>query len=88
MLRIMKPKRRESCRRPTERPEAAEADESWSMNFVAVKLFDECRIRLLTIINGFTRESLAIGVAGRSGNRTRPKLCGTDVEEGTNHWER
>ena len=35
-------------------------DESWSMDFMSDDLFDGRRIRLLTIVDNFCRESLAI----------------------------
>ena len=63
MLRNKKPKRHVSCQRRMERPVAAEVDESWSMDFMSDELFDGRRIRLLTIVDNFTRESLAIKVA-------------------------
>ena len=63
MLRKKKPKRHVSCQRRTERPVAAGGDESWSMDFMTDELFDGRRIRLLTIVDNFTRESLAIKVA-------------------------
>ena len=62
-LRTKKPKRHVSCQRRVERPAAAEVDESWSMDFMSDELFDGRRIRLLTIVDNFTRESLAIKVA-------------------------
>ena len=39
---------------------AAGTDESWSMDFMSDEFFDGRRIRLLTIVDNFTRESLAI----------------------------
>ena len=63
MLRNKKPKRHGSCQRRMERPVAAWIDEGWSMDFMSDELFDERRIRLLTIVDNFTRESLAIKVA-------------------------
>ncbi len=46
-------------------------NESWSMDFMADQLFDGRRFRLLTIVDNFSRESLAI----RAGQR----LNGDDV---------
>lgn len=46
-------------------------NESWSVDFISNQLCDGRCFRLLTIMNDFTRESLAIEVA--SG------LCGNDV---------
>ena len=63
MLRNKKPKRHVSCQKRTERPAAAGVDESWSMDFMSDELFDGRRIRILTIVDNFTRESLAIKVA-------------------------
>ena len=63
MLRNKKPKRHVSCQRREERPTAAGMDDSWSMDFMSDELFDGRRIRLLTIVDNFTRESLAIRVA-------------------------
>lgn len=63
MLRSKKPRRHVSCQRRMERPVAAAVDESWSMDFMSDELFDGRRIRLLTIVDNFTRESLAIKVA-------------------------
>ena len=63
MLRNKKPKRHVSCQRRMERPVAAGVDESWSMDFMSDELYDGRRIQLLTIVDNFTRESLAIKVA-------------------------
>ena len=57
-----KTKRHVSCQRRIERPVAARTDESWSMDFMGDELFDGRRIRLLTIVDNFTRESLAVKV--------------------------
>ena len=48
---------------------AAGVDESWSMDFMSDELFDGRRIRLLTIVDNFTRESLAIKVAASIGGQ-------------------
>ena len=69
VLRTKKPKRHVSCQRRRERPLAAGADESWSMDLMSDELFDGRRIRLLTIVDNFTRESLAIKVAARIGGQ-------------------
>ena len=42
---------------------ASGVDESWSMDFMSGELFYGRRIRLLTIVDNFTREGLAIKVA-------------------------
>ena len=63
MLRNKKPKRHVSCQRRMERPVATGVDESWSMDFMSDELFDGRRIRPLTIVDNFTRESLDTKVA-------------------------
>ncbi len=63
MLRKKRPKRHVSCQRRVERPVAAGADEIWSMEFMSDEIFNGRRITLLTIVDNFTRESLAIKVA-------------------------
>jgi transposase InsO family protein len=47
------------------RPLAVEKNECWSMDFILDELFDGRRIRLLTIVDNHTRESLAIHVGQR-----------------------
>ena len=69
MLRTKRPKRHVSHQRREERPLAAEANESWSMDFMSDEQFDGRRIRLLTIVDNFTRESLAIKVAASIGGQ-------------------
>jgi putative transposase len=61
----MRPKRHHrhvtGCRR-MERADATYANECWSMDFMSDELYDGQRIRLLTLVDNFTRESLAIEV--------------------------
>lgn len=61
-MRTKTPRRHKSCRVRIERPKAAWANESWSMDFMSDQLFDGRRFRLLTLVDNFTRESLAIQV--------------------------
>ena len=49
-----------SRRKREERQVAAGIDETWSMDFMSDVLFDGPRRRLLTIVDNFTCESLAI----------------------------
>ena len=63
MLRNKKPKRHVYCQRRVERPTASGIDESRSMDFMSDDFFDGRRTRLLTIVDNFSRESLAIKVA-------------------------
>ena len=69
MLRIKRPKRHVSYQRRIDRPVAAEANKSWSLDFMSDELFDGRRIRLLTIVDNFTRESPAIKVAAGIGGQ-------------------
>jgi len=53
--------------RRLDRLQAVEPNEGWSMDFMSDELFDGRRIRLLTLVDNFTRESLAIEVNDRIG---------------------
>lgn len=64
-LRTKTPKRRVSCRLRNDRPEAIRINDCQAMDFMTDELFDGRRIRLLTIVNHFTRESPAIVVGQR-----------------------
>jgi len=66
-----KPRRHRSSVTRPERTTATRANQSWSMDFMSDQLFDGRRFRLLTIVDDFTRESLAIEVGRR--------LSGDDV---------
>jgi len=44
-------------------------NECWSMDFMQDELYNGQRIRLLTLVDNFTRESLAIEVDQYLGNR-------------------
>ena len=57
-----KPRRHRSSVTRPELAKATRANESWSMDFMSDQLFDGRRFRLLTIVDDFTRESLAIEV--------------------------
>jgi putative transposase len=50
-----------------ERPVATDANQGWSMDFMSDELYDGRRIRLLTLVDNFTRESLAIEVSDHLG---------------------
>jgi putative transposase len=62
MMRPRKPRRYVTARRRMERMEATAPNEGWSMDLMADELFNGQRIRLLTLVDNFTRESLAIEV--------------------------
>ena len=64
-IRTRTPKRRVSCRTRQDRPEADRINDCWSMDFMSDELFDGRRIRVLTIVDNFSRESLATEVGQR-----------------------
>jgi len=64
-LRRKPPRRRVACVKREMRPTAEAKNECWSMDFVSDQLFDGRRLRVLTIVDNHTRESLALEVAPR-----------------------
>lgn len=62
MMRPKRHRRHVTARRRMERVEAIFPNEGWSMDFMTDELFNGQRIRLLTLVDNFTRESLAIEV--------------------------
>jgi len=62
MMRPKRHRRHVTARRRMERIEAMAPNEGWSMDFMSDELFNGERIRLLTLVDNFTRESLAIEV--------------------------
>jgi putative transposase len=62
MMRPKKPRRHVTAYRRMERTIAGAPNEGWSMDFMSDELYDGSRIRLLTLVDNFTRESLAIEV--------------------------
>jgi len=67
-----RPKRRRwAAEYRRERVQATEANDAWSLDFVADQLTDGKRFRALTVVDVFTRESLAIEVG--------QAMKGTDV---------
>ena len=61
-MRPKKPRRHVSAQRREVRTTAVRPDERWSLDFMSDELVDGRRIRLLTIVDHFTRESPAIVV--------------------------
>jgi len=61
-LRRKRPRRRVAAAHRVERPDIAAPDQVWSMDFVADELFNGQRIRALTVVDNFSRQSLAIDV--------------------------
>ena len=70
-------RRRRAAEHPRERIRATTANQVWSLDFMADQLTDGRRFRVLTIVDVFTRESLAVEVGA--------SLKGTDVVEVLNH---
>jgi putative transposase len=64
-IRRRKPKRHVSAKVRVDRPQAASQNQCWSMDFMADELFDGRRLRLLTIVDNFSRVSPFIGVGRR-----------------------
>lgn len=61
-LRNKTPKRKVSAKRREQRVTAMAANDCWSMDFLSDQLFDGRKIRVLTIIDNYTRVSPAIDV--------------------------
>ncbi len=72
-LRNKTPKRKVSAKLREDRCPATGANQVWAMDFMSDQLFDGRRIRILTIVDAFTRLSPAIDV--------RQKYLGLDVVE-------
>jgi putative transposase len=62
MMRPKRPRRHVSACRRIEKITANHVNESWSMDFMVDELYDGRRIKFLTLVDNFTRESLAIEV--------------------------
>ena len=67
MMRPKRPRRHVSACRRMVRATASYPNESWSMDFMSDALYDGQRFKLLTLVDNFTRESLAIEVDWRLG---------------------
>ncbi|WP_438269977.1 IS3 family transposase [Paludisphaera mucosa] len=64
-LRRKNPRRRVSSRHRDDRPVVDGADQAWAMDFMSDALADGRKLRVLTVIDVFTRESLAVRVGVR-----------------------
>ncbi len=83
MMRPKRPRRHVSACRRVERVTASHANESWSMDFMSDELYDGRRIRILTLVDNFTRESLAIEVdQSLSGQRVVEVLMNVVLKQG------
>lgn len=61
-LRRKRPRRRKAAAHRLERAVLTAPNQVWSMDFVADALFDGRRLRALTVVDNFTKQSLAIEV--------------------------
>ncbi|WP_442892303.1 IS3 family transposase [Cedecea sp. VD23] len=61
-LRLKRPRRNKSAQRRQPQPQGLYPNYVWSMDFVSDALFDGRRLRLLTVIDLYTRECLGICV--------------------------
>jgi len=68
-MRPKRPRRHVSACRRMVRATASQPSESWSMDFMSDELYNGQRIKLLTLVDNFSRESLAIEVADRLGGQ-------------------
>ena len=83
LMRPRRPRRHVSACRRMERPIAHRPNESWSMDFMSDELYNGQRIKLLTLVDNFTRESVAIEVdAGIGGQRVVEILMQVVEERG------
>jgi putative transposase len=83
MMRPKRPRRHVTACRRMERPVANHPNECWSMDFVSDELYNGQRIRLFTLVDNFTRESLAIEVDEHlGGQRVAEVLLQVALERG------
>ena len=68
-MRPKRPRRHVSSQKREVKPQASRPDERWAMDFRSDELFDGRRIRILTLVDHFTRESLDIEVDGSIGGQ-------------------
>ena len=59
-IRRKRPRRRVACVQREVRPTATARNECWSMDFISDQLFDNRRVRVLVIVENYTRECLAL----------------------------
>ena len=81
VMRPKRPRRHVSACRRMLRATARHPNESWSMDFMSDELYNGQRIKLLTLVDNFTRESLAIDVADRLGGQRLVEVLMQAVEE-------
>ncbi len=64
-MRKKTPRRCVACVKLEIRPAALTRNECWSMDFVSDQLFDDRRLRVLVIVENYTRECLALEASSR-----------------------
>ncbi|RSY89547.1 transposase [Sphingomonas koreensis] len=79
-LRNKTPKRKVKAKLRDDRTTATAPNECWSMDFLSDQLFDGHKIRVLSIVDNFTRVSPALDV--------RTSYRGADVVETPDRWHR
>jgi putative transposase len=80
-MRPKRPRRHVSASRRMIRATATYPNESWSMDFMSDELYNGQRIKLLTLVDNFTRESLAIEVNDRLGGQRLVEVLMQVVQE-------
>lgn len=61
-LRHKRPRRNKAAQLRQPKMQASQINQIWGMDFVADNLFDGRKLRMLTVVDGYTRECLAIHV--------------------------
>lgn len=86
-LRSKRPRRHVSAAHRESRVVASRPNESWSMDFVSDALFNERRLRALTVVDNYTRECLAIdagsGITGQQVGDVLDRIGLTQALPGT-----
>ncbi len=65
VMRKKTPRRRVACVKREIRPAALSRNECWSMDFVSDQLFDDRRLRVIVVIENYTRECLVLDASAR-----------------------
>jgi putative transposase len=65
VMRKKTPRRRVACVKREIRPAALARNECWSMDFVSDQFFDDSRLRVLVIVENYTRECLALDASAK-----------------------
>jgi putative transposase len=75
-VRNKRPRRHVTAKLREDRIAAGQSNDCWSMDFMSDQLFDGRNLRVLTIVDNFTRESLAVEVgAGFTGHAVAEVLA-------------